>query len=428
MLKGIPAFKKLSSDFVWRALQVGTRSLCVFLIFLIASRFLSPDDFGIYNYITAVLVILIMLSDFGISTAVSRYTAEYHETEKGKVAFIFASGSAIIVVMAILIAAITVSFGSLIFGDLVKYIYLVIPLIFLAPLSALLDGIFRGQKRFRILSAISITSSLAAVTAAWWVIQIWGLKGAIVIQGLQYLIIIVGLLFFLNKFSWKPKAAVMKQLLGFSLIVGLVNLSFYFYTKIDVVILGQYSLFSEIGSYEITNKLFQIIILPFLILGQVLAPRLTAKFAQKKFSSVLKYFKQVIFATSALSLIVSSLFYLFFPYLAKWLFPNYVNPVTFSTINILIFILPLNLVFMCFAHGFVHATGQSRIFLWPMLVMGAVNVAGDYLAINLIGYTGVLYVTIGVTLIAEIIPIILYYRLLRQKIKFYEFETDNSLY
>ena len=64
--------KETIHNFIWRSLQIFGKQGIVFLIFILCAKMLIPYDFGIYNYVLAIVFLLIMFGDFGISTATSK--------------------------------------------------------------------------------------------------------------------------------------------------------------------------------------------------------------------------------------------------------------------------------------------------------------------------------------------------------------------
>ena len=71
-------------NLIWRGLQVLGKQGVIFAILILAAKLLDPYTFGVYNYILAIILFLVMFGDFGISTATSKYVAEYNATDKNK--------------------------------------------------------------------------------------------------------------------------------------------------------------------------------------------------------------------------------------------------------------------------------------------------------------------------------------------------------
>src|SRR3989344_477957 len=70
--------KETIHNFIWRSMQIFAKQGITFLIFILSAKLLTPYDFGIYNYLLAIMFFLIMFGDFGISTATSKYVADFN--------------------------------------------------------------------------------------------------------------------------------------------------------------------------------------------------------------------------------------------------------------------------------------------------------------------------------------------------------------
>src|SRR3989338_4322157 len=103
--------KETIHNFIWRSLQVFGKQGITFLIFILAARLLSQFEFGIYNYVLAIVFFLILFGDFGISTATSKYVAEYNITNKNKLKAVLFNSGIIILSLTILITILTLTFG-----------------------------------------------------------------------------------------------------------------------------------------------------------------------------------------------------------------------------------------------------------------------------------------------------------------------------
>ncbi len=73
-------YKETIHNFIWRSLQILGQNGITFLIFILFARLLSLYEFGLYNYVLAIVFFLVIFWDFGISTATSKYVAEYNIT------------------------------------------------------------------------------------------------------------------------------------------------------------------------------------------------------------------------------------------------------------------------------------------------------------------------------------------------------------
>lgn len=267
--------KETINNFIWRALQILGQNGITFLIFILCAKFLSPYNFGIYNYALAIIFFLIIFGDFGISTATSKYVAEYNVTNKDKLKSVLFNSEIIIFGLSILITILTLIFGSSYLKDKYLYVLWLLPIVFLAPMTSLYDGIYRGLKKFKQLALISIITTIILLPFVYFLIEQWGLIGALIVQNLFYLILLFVLALGYREFHFKFNKEVIKEVGKYSIIVGIANLGYFIFTGINVLILGHFGFITEIGYYQIINKIFMILIIPFTILSQIIAPNIT---------------------------------------------------------------------------------------------------------------------------------------------------------
>ena len=102
VLKKFKKNKELSQSFIWRLIQVLGKQGTSAIMFFIATLFLTKEDMGIYNYVFSVLALLVIFSDFGISTATSKYVTEYNTVNKEKLNKVLFNSGLIIVLISII--------------------------------------------------------------------------------------------------------------------------------------------------------------------------------------------------------------------------------------------------------------------------------------------------------------------------------------
>ena len=103
--------KETIHNFIWRSLQIFAKQGITFLIFILCAKLLTPYEFGVYNYALAIIFFLIMFGDFGISTATSKYVAEYNATDKNKLKLILFNSGIIILGLTIIVTILTLIIG-----------------------------------------------------------------------------------------------------------------------------------------------------------------------------------------------------------------------------------------------------------------------------------------------------------------------------
>ena len=141
--------EEFSKNFIWRILQTVGKEGVSLTIFLVATYFISKQDMGIYNYVFASLGLLVIFADFGISTATSKYVAQYNTIDKGKLKKVLFNTSIVVLAISTIISVLIFLFGEVWFGEYYKYVIYTLPIVFFSPLASLYDGIYRGLKKFK---------------------------------------------------------------------------------------------------------------------------------------------------------------------------------------------------------------------------------------------------------------------------------------
>ncbi|MDY0386316.1 MAG: oligosaccharide flippase family protein [Methanolobus sp.] len=386
--------KETIHNFTWRALQIFGKQGITFFIFILCAKLLTPHDFGIYNYILAIIYLLIIFGDFGISTATSKYVAEYNATDKEKLKLIIFNSLILIIGLASIVTLLTILFGSYFLNEKYVYVLYVLPMLFLAPISSLYDGIFRGLKRFKELAMISLFIGLASITFVYLLVRSYGLTGALISQSLFYLVLVMALFLTYGKIHIQFDKQLIRSIFNYSLLIGISSIGYFMYSRVDIIVLGQYGYIEEIGYYELINKGFELMFLPFALLAQVVAPNITAYFSKKEYSKVrvkLNFFMKLIIPAAIL---IAIIFYFIFPQIIKLFLAEYYVEEMLMAIFILSFLIPTKIWGVFQTQSFIVATGFAKIIAITTLLGGVLNIILDIVSINLIGFTGVFWVTL----------------------------------
>lgn len=153
-----------------------------FVIIILSARLLTPYEFGIYNYCLAVVIFLTIFGDFGISTATSKFVAEYSSTDEKKNEKLIFNSLCIIILITLLVILTALFFGRYYFNEKFIYIIYTLPLILLIPINSLYDGVYRGLKKFKHLAIISTCVGLFTLCSIYYLVLYFGVKGAILSQ------------------------------------------------------------------------------------------------------------------------------------------------------------------------------------------------------------------------------------------------------
>jgi O-antigen/teichoic acid export membrane protein len=206
--------KETAHNFFWRALQVFSKQGMSFIIFYIATAYLTKETFGFYTYLLAIVSLFMIFCDFGISTATSKYVAEYGATDPKKVNKLTFTSATVTFAAGLIVSLLIIIFGKYVLGDAYPTILYFIPCLFLIPLTSVLDGIYRGKKEFKKLSIISITSGLISLVFALILIPKYGLIGAIITQNIHYLLLATIAFIFINNKIYKIDKSALKKIMS----------------------------------------------------------------------------------------------------------------------------------------------------------------------------------------------------------------------
>lgn len=409
--------KETIHNFIWRALQIGGKQGVIFLIFILCAKLLNPYDFGIYNYVLAIIFFLIIFGDFGISTATSKFVAEYNAVDKEKLKYVLFNSGIIILGLTIILSILTILIGPWYLKERYVYILYLLPLIFLAPMTSLYDGIYRGLKKFKQLSITSMTVGILAIPMVYYLVKVHGLIGALIAQNIFYFVLLLALGFGYREFNLKINKQVIRSIGGYSLILGFISISYYLYTKVDIIILGHFGYIKEIGYYEIINKLYDLIKTPIFIISLVLSPSITSLYVKKDYINVRKKFINYSYYSLILGGILSIFLYFIIPLIIKNSLPQYFTPDSVYIFKILLFILPLRIIATMIGQSHTSSTGNAHYSLWTLFPAGVLNVFLDIFFIGRFGFVGVVYSTIICFTLAIVSLLILYYIQLNKLVK-----------
>lgn len=402
-------------NYIWRTLQLFGKEGVVFFIFFISAKLLSPYDFGVYNYSLAFIFFLILFGDFGISTATSKYVAEYNLTNKDKLRGVLFNSGLIILILTVFVSLIAVVYEHYFLKDGQTYIIYLLPLIFLSPMTSLYDGIYRGLKRFKQLAVISGIIGFVSIFIAWFLIKNYGLKGALLSQDIFYLIMLIGLGSHYCDFHFKINKNVMREIGRYSVIVGIAGLGLFIFTRINILILGYFNLITEIGYYEIINKIFAILIIPFSIFSQIISPNITEIFAKKQFKDLLHKYIKYLSASFVVGVLLALFIIIILPLILRSFLPSYCNSEIIFALRLLSIILITQSMSNIASVGFSTPSGHAKVNMFFLLGFGIINVPLSILLVKFYGFYGIVYSTLIIKGLADISFIYYYFNLIKNE-------------
>lgn len=409
--------KETINDYLWRSLQVFGKQGITFLIFILCAKLLSLYDFGVYNYILAVVFFLIIFGDFGISTATSKYVAEYAVKDKAKLRGVLFNSGIIILFLTIIVALVTISIGPWYFDEKYIYVLYLLPIIFLAPMTSLYDGIYRGLKCFKKLAIISLIVGIIFIPIIYYSITTYGLRGALISQNIFYLFLLIGLSLGYKDFDYKWNKEILKEIGKYSLIIGTASIGYFMFSRVGILILERFNYIVEIGIYEISNKIIIIMLLPFSILCQVIAPRVTTSYYSKdkvKLKTTIKNYITLSFITG---IVFSVLAFYTFPLFVNIFLKEYINTNILWIIKLFLIAFPTYVVSYILANGFSIYTGDASMNAKMLIIFGIINILFLPPILYYFGFKSFIYFTILIQIITNVVFSIYYLTKLFNKIR-----------
>lgn len=399
----------------WRGLQLFVKDGVSFVIFVLAAKFLNPYEFGVYNYVLAVIFFLILFGDFGISVAASKFVAEYQARDPEKLKYVLFNAGLVILVLTILVTSGTLLFGRHFLQDKYSYLLYTLPMIFLAPMTSLYDGIYRGLKKFRQLALLSTAVSVISLSFIYFLVRQFGLMGAILSQNLYYLLLLLTLALCYRDCLFRLNREILKSVGLYALIIGIIHVSAFLYTRVDILVLGSFDLIVEIGYYEIVNKVLMLMQLPFLVYAQVQAPNIVASYYRGGSPVVMGKLASYIRYTAVISLLLAVLLGLMIPLILRSFLVEYYLPGVIWILYIFLFLFIFQNVSNLVGNTFIISTGHARINMINIIIFGILNLILDILLVRYYGYMGIAYAKLLVVILGSLSLIILYWHALKNK-------------
>jgi len=394
--------------FIWRIGQLLVKDGINFLIFIFAAKLLVPYEFGIFNYVMALVFFFILFGDFGISVSASKFVAEYDATDPGKIAYVLFNCGLMIVLFSTVCCLLLLLIGPHFLKEQFPYLLCVVPTMFLAPLTSLYDGIYRGLRQFKKLSLISSITGIVSLALIYALIKSYGLWGTLIAQNLFYFLLLLGLSLFHRGNRYILHRPILKTIGTYALIIGTIHVSAFLYTRVDTLVLGYFGFITEINYYEIVNKFLMLMLMPFLVVAQVQAPNVVALYNSENRPQVLGKMKKYIRGVSLFTALAILVTYLAVPFILQRFFGEYFSPAMLLITNIFLLLFFLQNISNFVGNTFIVSTGHAKINMINIIIFGLLNIILDIILVQRMGYMGVAYAKV-IVVIPACISLVFFY-------------------
>jgi len=424
----IEIFKKHNltiKNYFWRFIQIFIKQGTSFIIFYLSSYFLSPSDFGKYSYLMTIIFLLASFCDFGISVSVNKQVVEIEDGSKEELNNLIFNSLLTVFFFSTVISSVFIFSWKYFFPNFFDYKFLIVSLIYIIPFSSILDGIYRGLKKFKLLSIVVILSSILSLLFLYPLIKYFDITGSILSQVILYLLISILLFVFVGRLNYKFNFFYIKKILNYAIIVGIGSVAYFFYSRIDVFFLGKFNYFDQISYFEIINKINSIILLPIYIFAQVISPYITKHSYNKNYDLLIKKFKNFLLYSIILAFLLTLFMALIINPVVSMFFAKYYSEEFFSIFYILIFVLFISILNGIFPQGFMASTGDYDLVSKLLFIFGIINVLLDYIFIKQFGAIGIAYSSIIVVSLSNLLMIFMYYFRLVKKYEKEKLQKNN---
>lgn len=251
----------------------GASKLLLVASTFVCSNLLSQTLFGEFSFIRNTMNVILVICGLNFSGICTKYATETRTDSRAmaRLMLIFAFSLVLCVVAGMAICFSPESllvrwFRSSLIVDCLRVFALMLPLFILNPL---LEGVLRGQMRFRLIGAFQTVTSLLFLIGVWTGIRLNGFNGAVTALMLYYLVCSVGLIPFMFRRRHIPmlrqKASEVRSELPilWSIVVPLFITSFIEapVSWITQFILMHHSSYADVGSMTAIAQLKNLAIL-----------------------------------------------------------------------------------------------------------------------------------------------------------------------
>jgi len=317
-----------------------------FVVAYFATRTLGPSDYGRLATSNAVVVIMVGLTDFGVSTALVRFTSG-HLAEKSRVAPYFQGAFRLELVVGLLILVATLftpQIANFLGGpDMRLPIYIGLISSFFLSIGAYTNAILQTYQRFKVMALLNATfSALRAVLfVALVVTSALTLANALIASlVVAVLTLIVGLVVIPKtgiRAPWADQRLALREMYGFGkwLIVS-YSLNAVL-SRLDIVLLSHFRPAAEVGHYAAALQLASFMPLLLSSLTTVLIPKVSVL----PDGEVGAYLRKTLFGAAVVAVVLAPIVLLAGPLIGIVFGDKYVDAVLPFQLIMLSFILTL---------------------------------------------------------------------------------------
>lgn len=364
---------------------------------MILARIFSPDLYGYIPYITSLVSMIVLVSDFGVSASTA-YNISLCEKKKDRIEFINAGIIIKLLIFFIftILFYISISFLKHLFSDILLYrLLLIVPLL---VISLGFAKYFQKTSEAFLLPGISNVYFPVALTVEKIIILITILisTNLIVYYSVHTIFTIVVSLLIYMYLNIKQNVSftslryfnktIIKKIIRYGLSIFISSISFYIYMQSDILMIQYYLDIESLSYYSVVSKVSSLIIFPVVTLSAVYVPKIiqlnNKKYITRALNTSISVYKVII----AMFLYISIALTVFAPDVIRVLFgEEYLPGVT--SLRIYFPFLFLYCV-MTFSSVYLDYLGKARVRSYVAFFTAIVNIVLNFYLIPYLGIEG----------------------------------------
>ena len=270
-----------------------------FAILILTTRYLGPDQYGQLQTILTLIILSVIVADFGFSSSVARYVAENQESAKRKSQYIFnglflkISTSFLIVLLLIYVLP---AIGDFLGVELERYSFILIVITLLRSLREFLLKVMQGLRRFDLATKLNVFYNIAnMLLVAILLIKGFGIN-AVLISEIIITLLFLGTFIFTNRkikllnYTGLDKS-ILKDIMIYCIPMFFISMSFYIYMKTDTLMIQYFMNSLAVGYYSLSTMIIGKVHSPLVAIGNATGPALVLLEDSKRSSELVKIFK-----------------------------------------------------------------------------------------------------------------------------------------
>lgn len=279
----IRRFRKnsLATESSYLILAQGFGMALSMLITLIRPKLLSVDEIGVISYISGIVSFMAGFFSLGLDNSISRLIISEQNSEKRNILIKYLSLSGVILGFALGLVLLTITPAIPYFGrkEAVKYILIIFPLAGYNVMRIYLESGSMATGKLRTLIWMSFSYPLLYLISivVFSFFNVYNLKTAIILEYfIHFIVVFIPLILLLKGFSMNKEVA--KEIKDEQNMNGwkiyLSRIIFVPTFNLDVMILGAFHTFANVGMYSLANLISS----PISVIGQSFSKSMYRRF------------------------------------------------------------------------------------------------------------------------------------------------------